>query len=97
MGREDGLSPFVLCADDRDRTGRVSRLRGNDGGGRGNDGGGRGCDGVVVIERLEELELGGEVLLTRLVEVEVVVGEAGEDGDLCVDLVGSVEFEGNGS
>ena len=57
----------------------------------------RGNDGGVLVERLEELQLGGEVSLSCFVEVEVVVGEAGEDSDLGVDLVCPVEFEGVGA
>ena len=43
---------------------------------------------------VEEKPLGGEVLLHRLVVVEVVAGEVGEDGDVEGDAAGAALVEG---
>ena len=48
----------------------------------------------MVVERLEECELRSEVSLSGLVKIEVIIREAREHGDLRIDLVGSMEFEG---
>ena len=49
------------------------------------------------VEHREEATLGGDVALDRLVEVEVVGVEVGEDGDVEVAFVDAMEGEAVGS
>ena len=47
----------------------------------------------VGIERLEELQLRGQVSLASSVKVQMIVGQSREDGNPRVDTVNAVEFE----